>query len=193
MASLGRSNGCWRVQIMCPDRKRRSIYVPKKLQKRLAENCVAWIERLAAAACSGEAIDPEAAAWLASVNESLHSNLVKCGLARSREATETKTVSVTSLIDGYVKSRLTVKEGTRKRWATVKAHLVEFFCPEKRIDEFTLLDADNFAEFLMATGVAENTKRRYLGIAKQFFTSAVRGKLGSSRKAGVKCSIEKAR
>ena len=177
MASLGKSNGCWRVQLKCPDGKRRALHLPKKLQKRQAENCVAWIERLAAAACSGQSIDPETAAWLASVDESLHSKLVKCGLARSREATETKTVSVTSLIDGFVNSRRTVKEGTRKRWATVKAHLIEFFGPEKRIDEFTLLDADNFAEFLMAAGVAENTKRRYLGIAKQFFTSAVRGKL----------------
>lgn len=179
MASLGKSNGCWRVQLMCPDGVRRSVHLPKRLQKRQAETCVAWIERLAAVARSGQTIDLEEAAWLAKIDESLHRKLVRCGLARSRvpDESEPRSVTLSTLVDGYTGGRVTVKEGTRKRWGTVKAHLVSFFGSEKLIDEITLLDADRFAEFLSAAGVAENTRRRYLGIAKQFFTSAVRGKL----------------
>lgn len=177
MASLSKSNKCWRVQLKCPDGKRRSLYLPKKLSKRQAQNCVAWIERLADAAGSGLANDPQTTDWLANVDDSLHQKLEKCRLVRSRKSNEAETVSVARLVQEYVASRSSVKEGTRKRWKTVEGHLMAFFGTEKCIHEVTLRDADQFAVFLTSKGVAENTKRRYLGITKQFFTSAVRGKL----------------
>ena len=55
-------------------------------------------------------------------------------------------------------------------------HLVAYFGEERLITTLTLRDAELFAEYLTSLRLAENTKRRYLGIAKQFFNWAVRGK-----------------
>jgi hypothetical protein len=43
--------------------------------------------------------------------------------------------------------------------------------------EVTAGDADDFSEYLKSKGTADNSRRRYLGIAKLFFTWAVRHKL----------------
>ena len=53
-----------------------------------------------------------------------------------------------------------------------------FFRADRRLDDIAPGDADAFRVFLKANeGLAENTVRRRMGIAKQFFRAAVRRKL----------------
>lgn len=178
MASLGKANGVWRVQLICPDQKRRAVHLPKTLSKKQARNVVSWIERLADTARSGQPNDPETAAWLGRIDDSLYGKLVRCGLVQARENSRKVSISVLAeFVTDYIASRVSVKSGTRKRWETVKGHLIKFFGESKPVTEVTLRDADLFAEYLTSLKLAENTKRRYLGIAKQFFNSAVRGKV----------------
>lgn len=178
MASLGKNNGSWRVQIICPDRKRRPIFLPKKLTKRQAEIVCTWIERLSASVCSGQSMDHETAEWLSKVSGKLHQRLVDIGLTQERDSRkeEEQSEGLEPFVSGYIRERKSVKEATRKRWETVQGHLLKHFPADKRISEINLHDADLFAEYLTSIGLAENSKRRYLGIAKQFFASAVRAK-----------------
>ncbi|MFT5328168.1 MAG: integrase [Planctomycetaceae bacterium] len=178
MASLGKNNGSWRVQIICPDRKRRQVFLSKKLTKRQAETVCSWIERLSASVCSGQSMDHETADWLSKVSGKLHQRLVDIGLTQERDSRkdEEQSEGLESFVSEYVRERKSVKEATKKRWETVRGHLLKHFPADKRISEINLHDADLFAEYLTSIGLAENSKRRYLGIAKQFFASAVRAK-----------------
>lgn len=178
MASLSKnSKGIWRLQIVCHGGVRRTIHLEKRLQKREAKSVQVWVERLSAARKSGQPVDADTLSWLNKVDPSIYKKLVTIGLAQKRDEESQDSISVEALISDYIKSRVSVKEGTRKRWETVKGHLLKHFEADKPISEVTLRDADLFAEYLSGNGLAENSKRRYLGIAKQFFNSAVRGEL----------------
>ena len=176
MAKIRRyTNDVWRLQLNCPDGTRRSIYLSKHLTKRQAEDVADYVQRLDAAIRSGSRLDTRTANWLGQIDDELKQKLVKCGLAEQSEPESEPSISVCQLVDDYMATRVR-KVGTKKRWTTVRSHLVKHFGENHPIDDISLNDADLFEEYLAGLGLAENTKRRYLGIAKQFFKSAVRAK-----------------
>lgn len=175
MASLTQTPKGPKIQLICRDGKRRPIYLGKKLSKRQAETVRSYIEKLAHAVESNTIPDRETSAWLGDVSERLYKKLVTCGLTSAREKIVSQTVE--RLISDYVASRSGVAEATVARWTTVTNHLLAYFGKEKPLIEVTAGDADDFSEYLKSKRTADNSRRRYLGIAKQFFTWAVRHKL----------------
>jgi integrase len=175
MASLTQTAKGPKIQLVCPDGERRTIYLGKKLTKRQAETVLSYIEKLAHTVESNTIPDREVSKWLREVPDKLYKKLVTCGLATAREKIVSQTVD--RLISDYVASRNGVAVATVARWTTVTNHLLAYFGKEKSLIEVTAGDADDFSEYLKSKGTADNSRRRYLGIAKQFFTWAVRHKL----------------
>ena len=175
MASLTQTPKGPKIQLICPDGKRRPIYLGAKLTKRQAESVLSYVERLAHSVESNTVPEREVSKWLGEVPEKLYKKLVTCGLATAREKIVSQTIE--RLISDYVASRNGVAESTIARWTTVTNHLFAYFGKEKPLTEVTAGDADDFSEYLKSKGTADNSRRRYLGIAKQFFTWAVRHKL----------------
>ena len=77
----------------------------------------------------------------------------------------------------YRQKRSDVKESTQLKWQSAEMHLIAFFGGKKNLREITAGHADEFRLYLLEQKLAENSVRRYCGIAKQFFGAAVKKKL----------------
>ena len=74
--------------------------------------------------------------------------------------------------------RKDVKAATATVYGHTRRNLLAFFGQHKRLDEISAGDADSFRVYLKTQeGLAENTVRRRMGIAKQFCRAAVRKKI----------------
>jgi len=102
----------------------------------------------------------------------LADKLAKAGLIQQRDS-----ATLGSFVDGYIQSRQDVKSGTATVYGHTRRCLVAFFGADKPLRDITPGDADQWRLYLLAEGLSENTTRRRCGIAKQFFTTAVRKQL----------------
>lgn len=169
MASLIKQpNGRWRIQYLDGfDRKGISL---GKMQKSQAQDVKRLVENLIAAKFSGLAIDQQTALWVSDIDDEFHSRIAAAGLLTPRK--QQRSTKLAEFIESYIDSRPDVKESTKKTWRRVKKHLVDFFGADRDITTLTKGDAKDFYIHMGQT-TAENTKRRTMGIAKQFFHDAV--------------------
>jgi integrase len=175
MASISReSKGRRTIQFVGADKKRRSIRLGK-VSQRTAEATKVRVEHLVAARITGHALDDETARWVANLDDVLRDKLSAVGLVPKREA-----ITLAAFIDGYIASRGDVKPATATVYGHTRRNLVEHFGADKLLRDITPGDADEWRLSLVNAGLADNTVRRRSGIAKQFFTVAVRRKLISS-------------
>jgi len=123
----------------------------------------------------GAGIDDETARWLADLPSDMHAKLAGLELVEPREAVVIPTLG--QWLGDYIQGRHDVKPATRTVYERTRRHLLRHFGPEKRIDQITPGNADQWRLYLIGEGLAENTIRRTCGIARQFFRAAVRRKL----------------
>ena len=169
MASVNNeSNGRKTIQFVGGDGKRRSIRLGK-VSKRHAESVKLKVEDLAASALTGHAPSDETSRWVASLDQTMNDKLVAVGLAQRRAR-----ATLAAFIDDYITSRRDVKESTRTVLRRVRRYLVEYFGERKPLRDITPGAADKWRLSLLGKGLADNTIRRSSGVAKQFFTAAVR-------------------
>ena len=170
MASITTDKSAGRriIQFVAADGKRRSIRLGK-VSQRQAEAVKVKVEDLAAAVVTGHAPSRETAQWVANLDPVLHDKLAAVALVARRER-----ATLAAFIDCYSAERMDVKQSTRTVYDRTRKHLVDHFGPDKPLRSFTPGDADAWRLELMRKGLAENTIRRTCGIAKQFFTAAVR-------------------
>lgn len=172
MASISREkNGRRTIQFVAADGKRKSIRLGK-LSQRQAEAVKVKVEQLASAAETGHAPDAETSRWVADLDAVLADKLARVGLVPEREAR-----AIQAFIDGYIEKRRDVKPATLTVWGHTRRNLIEFFGPDRPLREVTPGEADEWRLYLVEQGLASNTVRRRCGIAKQFFTAAVRRKV----------------
>ena len=77
-------------------------------------------------------------------------------------------------LDKYARKRTDLKESTRTSWGYTKRCLIEFFGATRPLDRITAGEAEDFRRWLVDDQkLAENTARRQVGFAKQFFRAAV--------------------
>jgi integrase len=150
------------------------------------------VEELVEAKMQGRTPMPETSQWVANLDLALHKKLVGgerpdgsrvVGLVEPREE-ESKVIPVT--LEGYLADYTARRSDVKASTATVYGHtrrcLVAFFGAEMPLTAITPGRADDFARWLRQSApkgqeLAENTARRRLGIAKQFFRAAVRDRL----------------
>jgi integrase len=117
--------------------------------------------------------DDETARWITQLDEVMKRRLAKAGLIEAAMA-----VRLGPFLDDYIHSRKDVKASTHLVYNHTRRNLVDFFGKNKLLREITEGDADNFRIFLANhENLADNTVRRRMGIAKQYFRAAMRRKL----------------
>ncbi len=174
MASLCKeAGGRWAVLVMVPDadggRKRRPRIRLGKMSKRNAERIQTHIEHLASDKASGQATNPDTAAWLGSIGDELHDRIARAGLVEPRQAQERATLG--AFLTDYRK-RPDVSEGTRVAWGQTMRSLNECFGPGKELASVTEGGAEDFKAFLVNKGLASATIARRVSYARQFFKMA---------------------
>jgi integrase len=172
MASATRSGGAWKIRFYDGSGTRRQIHLAG-VNQRTAENIARHVGVLNAARIANDAnIDRGTALWLSGCGESLHAKLAAVGLVEEREAG-----TLGGFLEAYLKDRPDAKNSTRLKWRSAVVHLEAHFGSGRDLRKISKGDADAFRASLYRKGHAENTVRRYCGIAKQFFRAAQRRRL----------------
>ncbi len=185
MASIGKDpGGRKRILFVAPNGKRRTIRLGK-LSVRAAEGVKFRIEHLLAAKIAGHAIEADTAAWVASLEPKLGGKLAVAGLVDSPESK--REITLAEHLQSYFDKRTDVKPATAINWRHTKRNLLSFFGPERPLASITAGDAKDFERWLGTSaaremryseadageGLAENTRRKRICNAKQFFQDAV--------------------
>lgn len=176
MASIAHSKetGRRRIQFRGADGKRRTIRLGK-VSNRYGQTVKVKVEDLLAARITGHAPSDETCRWVAGLDEVMLNKLVKVGLIDYKPDLQAQ-VHLKGFLDGYIDRRTDVKRSTRTVLSHTRRNLIDYFGPNKAIRDITPGDADEWAVHLSKLELAENTVRRRCGIAKQFFTAALRKK-----------------
>ncbi len=170
MASIttDKTTGHRTIQFVGSDGRRRSIRLGK-VSKRHAESVKLKVEDLAASVLTGHAPSDETSRWVASLDQTMNDKLAAVGLAQRRAR-----ATLAAFIDDYITSRSDAKESTRIVFGRVRRYLVRYFGERRPLRDITPGAADKWRLNLVGKGLADNTVRRSSGVAKQFFTAAVR-------------------
>ncbi len=173
MASISNQSGGRRlIQFFNPAGQRKTIRLGKVSAKE-AEDVRRNVEALNTAAKFGGAPDPDTAAWLRRITDTIAAKLALVGLIPERQA-----ATLGAFIEGYIAKRKDVKPGTLLTWENVRRNLVEYFGADKPLHAITAGCADEFRLWLVThEKLADNTVRRRCGMARQFFRAAVRKQL----------------
>jgi len=147
-----------------------------KVTKREAASALVHVENLCRAKRTGAGFPPATADWLADLPVRLRGRLEQFGLVEPQVRRECPTLA--EWVRRYIEGRSDVKDATATVYGHTRRNLLAFFGKDRRLDEITPGDADAFRVHLKThEGLADNTVRRRLGIAKQFFRAAVRLRL----------------
>ncbi len=167
---------------MAGDGKRKSIRLGKVAQ-RVAEGIKYRVEAINSAIISRQAIDPDTARWLATIDDELHTKLAKVKLCERRNL-----AILGPFLDAYRKERGDVKPNTMKKYKTTARMLIEHFGACRSMRTIGPTDADVWRATL--TG-AENTIRKHTAVAKVFFNAAKqKGLIEASPVAHLKSTIQ---
>ena len=132
------------------------------------------IENLLKANRTGAEIAPSTQGWLNGTPESLRVRLEHLGLVEARSSSRW---TVDTFVSDYIRKRSDVKPATRRKWKDVEVKLNAFFRNDN-IGNVTVQQAKNFRVYLETmVGLSENTIRRQIGIARQFFNAAIDSEL----------------
>ncbi len=164
------------VQFLDAAELRRTIRLGKMSVKQ-AERVGERLEYVVAAVESRSMLDSDTARWLAEISDSLHAKLAGFGLCEARKAAapEEPPATVGSFVDEYLKLRGDVKPATHAHLKRAGDKLKAFLGADRPLDAVTALDAESFRRHLRSTS-AENTTRRMVSRARQFFAAAVSGR-----------------
>lgn len=172
MASVIRDkNGRKRIGFTAGDGTRKSLRLGK-MNVKAAESFKLKVESLIAGRYTG--IDAETARWLAALPDDIHRKLAAVGLVTERTvATDQGRLTIAEWAQKYIESRTDVKAITLGKWQNAVNKLSAFF-KEQPIREITVQQAKDFRIYLKSDlGLEENTLRRLIGLARQFFNAAI--------------------
>jgi len=169
MASISNDlNGRRRILFINAAKERKSIRLGK-VSLRQAEAVKVKVEDLAGSAITGHAPSDETSRWLMTLDQGLYDKLAAVDLVKKREAP-----TLGAFCQSYIDGRKDIKPGTRINLERIKRYLVEFFGEKRALRTITAGDAEDFRQDLLGKDKADNTVRRSIGRARQFFNSAKR-------------------
>jgi len=172
--SHDRKTGLRTVQVVCPDGKRRSIRLGR-VNADQAKDAERFIEDLSTCRVGGS-LKTATVEWLTGLPDAIRRRLERAGLLDPQSRRETPMLG--QWLTGYVQGRQDVKAATATVYGHTKRNLLSFFAADRRLDAITAGHADAFRVYLKADEhLAENTVRRRIGIASQFFRAAVRRRI----------------
>jgi len=162
------------VQLSPGENKQRPKIHLGQVNRKQVESAKVHIETLMKSRKTGSVMAMATQEWLAGIPESLRDRLEKLQLVEIRGS---KRWTVADWVSQYIAKRPDVKEATRRKWRDVESKLAAFFRNDC-LGDVTVQHAKNFRVYLQSTvGLSENSIRRQIGIARQFFNSAVDAEL----------------
>jgi integrase len=171
MATIGHDPGGFkRILFVAPDGKRKTIRLGKVSEK-AAMAVKLKVEPLVTAAMLKRPPDDETTRWVVCLDAVMADKLAAVGLIPKRAST-----ILGDFLKSYIQSRTDAKPLTHKKYQTTQQYLVDYFSYSKPLAEITEGDADQWRLHLLQ-GRAENTVRKHLSIAKQYFRAAQRQRL----------------
>src|SRR6056297_402049 len=186
---IQKQNKTIEIRFVDADGKPQSLY-PGKIPKRTAESIGGKIEHIVGRQIVGSEPDHDVAQWLAGLPEKLHKKLVKKGIAAPRKTAEPEVPSksaptLKAWTDEYIRNHPGA-DGTIEQLEITARGLCKKFGADRRIDDITPGDAEDFRKWLQSkgnerkkykTGLAHNTVRRRIGRSKEMFRAAVKRRL----------------
>jgi len=174
MASVSKdgNGGRRRILFTDPTDGRRKTLRLGKCSERIAEGVRRHLEELVSAKISGHAVSPATAAWLTEIGDVLHARLAKVGLVEHRG--RTPVAALGKFTADYIESRRgDTKPRTIINLNVSRRELVRFFGEDRPMGEITSGHAIEFRSAMLGRGLSDNTVRRHLGRARQFFAAAI--------------------
>lgn len=176
MASLFRkTNGSCAIDFFDREGKRRRISIGKQ-SDRAADRFLEKMEQLEAAREAGASNSATLVEWAMKLSRRQREQLIAAGLIDLP-----KSYPLGEWIDRYYATRLDAKGLTRTKWNATKSRLIAFFGADRELETITLGDADEFRRSLThqksGRRLGENTIRKHVSIAHQFFEAAKRKRL----------------
>lgn len=171
MASVSKDSKGYRIRFIDVEGVQRTIRM-QKANKAACEEIGRHLDELVSAKTRNQSMARRTAAWLADTGASFYRRLEKLGLVEARESS-----SLGMFLKAYLKRRTDAKASTVRKWQSAVNHLIQHFGDDIDLRSINAGHADEFRSYLYGNGHAENTVRRYCGIAKQFFRAAQRKKL----------------
>jgi integrase len=133
------------------------------------------IETLIQCGDTGAVMPPAVQDWLKGISDGLRKRLEVLSIIEPKDKGQSFTVD--KWIQRYIDKRPDVKPRTKEKWRDVESKLTTFFRGQF-INEVTVQQAKDFRVYLQSVvNLAENTIRRHISIARQFFNAAVDAEL----------------
>lgn len=146
-----------------------------KVTRKQADSARRNIEGLIKCRNTGGEISPAVQEWLDGIADGFRQRLNVLGLIELKN--KDQNFMVAEWVKRYIESRPDVKPRTKSNWQNAAKKLSAFF-RNQRIDKVTVQQAKNFRVYLKSVAVLrENTLRREIGLARQFFKAAIDAEL----------------
>ncbi len=172
MAHVEKHGDGYRVRFIDQAGNRQTIPA-KGLNKTQCQKMARHIDELVVAKTSGITMDPQTAAWLSKISQTLHDRLSSLGLVEVRDSS-----TLADFLKSYVERRTDVKPGTQLNYDRVVKNMLDFFSESKPLRAITVNDAVAFRDWLRnKEKLSENTLRRRCGRARQFMTAAKKARM----------------
>ena len=190
MASIHKqANGRKAIQIVCPDKKRRTIRLGKATMG-VAKEAKRHIEAIGAAKWSGVSLPLEQVNWLNQLGDEIYERIAKVGIVEPRiNAISDKPRELHAFATNYIDGRIDLKKATKDKYRQTRRFLCEFLGRDRPVGEITRADAKAWQRWLSAYVIKEDsdgnpikimapaTVSKHTKRAKTMFTEAVDARL----------------
>ena len=178
MASLiKKANGRMALQFRLRPNVDRATIALGDVTEHRAKDIQERVEKLVKAIRADRPPDVSTSDWVDKLDDQLHAKLAAAGLVVPGVAPDEGPAVplLGKFIDEYTGKRTDLKESTKTAWGHTKRCLIDFFGATRPLDRITAGEAEDFRRWLVDDQkLAENTVRKRVGFAKQFFHAAVR-------------------
>jgi integrase len=174
---INRPNGSKAVQFVDPQNVRRTVSLGE-MTRNAASRIALHVGELLKSIRNGTLADDDTEAWKASLPLKLRNRFAEAGLmpgkVPSMESFMPETLG--QFLESYIEMRSDLKPASKTKLQQTKNKLLAFFGAERPLKTITAGDADAW-RIKLAESLADNSLRRHCGLAKQFFTAAIRREL----------------
>ena len=159
------------VQLSSGENEKRPKIALGKVTKRQADTAKTNIENLVKCQNTGDVMPPTVQDWLNGVTDGLRKRLETLEIIKQRNGGQNFIVA--EWTKRYIKSRTDIKDRTQDMLQNAANKLSAFF-KGQYLGNITIQQAKDYRIYLLSVaGLAENTVRRQIGMARQFFNAAI--------------------
>jgi len=170
MAAVCKTKHGYIIQLGESEDARRSKISVGRLAKKQAESLAAKISNLIQYRQTGDKPTKDLQDWLDGLPDGLRKRFEHLGLITP---TPSRKWTVKDYVERYIKSRPDVKPDTIRKYRDTQSRLNLFF-KNDLMSDVTVAQAKRFRVYLSTTcKLADNSVRRLIGIARQFWNSAI--------------------